>query len=152
MNDKFDLPIVVLTTALVITATYLIWMRLHTKHYGYFVVKKQKSNRCTIHMRATKCPTGDIAAASIFLGFRSLLRQLKSEGYQYVSFETHMVRKSNVEKLQAFLQSEQFACEQVSYRPTLFIHSFSLKVALRLFHHRRVNVHHESAKMLIRLQ
>ncbi|EMW1017551.1 hypothetical protein AAEK50_004484 [Serratia marcescens] len=152
MNDKFDLPIIALTTTLLITATCLIWVRLRTKRYGYFVVKRQKSKRCTIHIRPTKCPTGDMAAASIFLGLRSLLRQLKREGYQYVSFETHMVRKSNAEKLRLFLQSEQFTCEQMTYRPTLFMHSFSLKVALRLFHHKRVNIYRESARILIRLQ
>lgn len=136
----------------VLLLSIIVWNKLHTKRYGLFTIRTRRGNKNTLFMSPAECPTGDMVAAVFFIKLRKTLRILHVEGRQYVDFETHIIRKENVEQFLRFLQSEGYRCESIRFRKTLLIHLITIKVALFFRHRKWINMHHESAQVEIYLQ
>lgn len=144
--------LLVLSLCLLVAGTCLIWIGSQRSRRGMFLVRKKRGNKKILYMRPSQCPVGDMASAQIFISMRKLLRELRAEGCSLIFFESHMVRKDNLEKFLKFLETEGMVCERVQYRKTLLIHSTHLKLAMLFSHKKRVKVHPESARISIRLQ
>jgi len=144
--------LLVLSICLLVAGMCLIWIASHSSRRGMFLIRKKRGNKKNLYMRPSKCPIGEMASAQIFISMRKLLRELRAEGCSLIFFESHMVRKENLEKFLKFLEAEGMMCEKIQYRKTLLIHSIHIKLAMLICHKKRINVHPESARISIRLQ
>ncbi len=129
----------------------LIWRARHTENLGLFKVIRKASGKNTLHINISKCPTGDMASACIFIELRKTLRELRSKGYKHVHFETHMIHEEKINSFLHYIKSEGFICEHISFRKTLSSHSIPLKVGMFLCHGKKIKTHPISAKISIKL-
>lgn len=144
--------LLILSICMLVAGMCLIWISSHSSRRGMFLVREKSGNERILYMRPSQCPVGDMASAQIFISLRKLLRELRTEGCSMIFFESHMLRKDNLEHFLKFLEVEGMACEKIQYRKTLLIHSTYLKLAMLFSHKKRIKVHHESARINIRLQ
>jgi len=93
-----------------------------------------------------------MVAAIFFIKLRKILRLLQKEGRKHIDFETHIIRRENLQQFLGFLKSEGYICESITFRKTLLFHSLIIKAAIFFGHHKWIKIHHESAQVKISLK
>lgn len=127
------------------------WYKTRIYRMHLYCVMKRLRGPATLHMQFKKCPIGVGAYEKIHSEFCDSLIELQNKGYEQVSFISHLVRRGGKKKILQFLAQNNMHCEELTFRPTKFLHKLTSQFLMYFYHKTKIKVYHESAYMTIKL-
>ncbi|WP_413730556.1 hypothetical protein [Sodalis sp. RH22] len=128
-----------------------VWSWLTIGSYGRFRYTNKRKKDVGLHLIPCKTPRNRAKSAAIYSSLRSILKKLKADGYETVSFESHLLDQRGTDIIQKIVTQEHISILSISYRKTPLWRKVVIPYITFIFRAKRVKVNKMSGKIVIKL-